>query len=103
MERLEREMGDDFQEVMDAIRQSIGGILLKLERESQRLAPSEVARLAHSLKSPCATIGANPLSEMASDFENAADQGNVKDFQARLAGLRQEYRRVLSLLSERGF
>jgi PAS domain S-box-containing protein len=103
LERLEREMGNDFQEVMEAIRQSIWEILLKLEQDARSLTADEVARLAHSLKSPCATIGAKHLYDMVNDFEKAADQGRVSDILARLMGLKQEYRRVLNLLRERGF
>jgi CheY-like chemotaxis protein len=103
LERLEREMGEDFGEVMEAIRQSIGDILIKLEQEPRSLIADEVGRLAHSLKSPCATIGANYLYEMASDLEKVANQGRVDDVPARLMGLKQEYQRVQSLLSERGF
>ena len=103
LERLEQEMGEDFQEVMEAIRQSIGDILSRLEQEPSSIAPDEVARLAHSLKSPSATIGARHLYDMASDFESAADRGRVQDIPARLMGLKQEYQRVLSLMRERGF
>jgi PAS domain S-box-containing protein len=103
LERLELEMGEDFQEVMEAIRQSIEEILLKLEQDPGSLAPDEVARLAHSLKSPSATIGARLLYEMASDFEQTADQGRVTDIPAFMQGIKQEYRRILNLMRERGF
>lgn len=103
LERLEAEMGEDFSEVMGAIRQSISEILLKLEQEHATLPPNEVIRLAHSLKSPSATIGAKHLYAMASDFEQAADQGKVIDIPARLMGLKQEFQQVLNLMSERGF
>jgi CheY-like chemotaxis protein len=103
LERLELEMGEDFQEVMEAIRQSIEEILLKLEQDPGSLAPDEVARLAHSLKSPSATIGARLLYEMASDFEQTADRGRVRDIPARVQGMKQEYRRILNLMRERGF
>jgi CheY-like chemotaxis protein len=103
LERLEREMGEDFHEVMGAIRQSIDEILIKLEQEASSLPAAEVTRLAHSLKSPSATIGARYLYEMARDFEHAADQGPVIDIPARLMGLKQEYQRVLNLMRERGF
>jgi HPt (histidine-containing phosphotransfer) domain-containing protein len=62
-----------------------------------------VARLAHSLKSPSATIGARLLYEMASDFEQTADQGRVTDIPAFVQGIKQEYRRILNLMRERGF
>jgi signal transduction histidine kinase/CheY-like chemotaxis protein len=103
LERLEKEMGEDFSEVMGAIRQSISEILIKLEQEHASLPPSEVARLAHSLKSPSATIGAKHLYAMTCDFEKAADQGKVIDIPARLMGLKQEFQQVLNLMSERGF
>jgi CheY-like chemotaxis protein len=103
LERLEREMDEDFQEVMEAIRQSIREILLRLEQKSSSLAADDLVRLAHSLKSPCATIGAKYMYEMASDLEKAASQGMANDVPARLMGLKQEYQRVQRLLSERGF
>jgi CheY-like chemotaxis protein/HPt (histidine-containing phosphotransfer) domain-containing protein len=102
LEKLKREMAEDFPEVMGAIRESIGEILSRLEQESDSLASEEVARLAHSLKSPCATIGAKHLYEMVGDFEKAANLGRTNEIPARLMGLKQEYHRVLNLLKERG-
>jgi HPt (histidine-containing phosphotransfer) domain-containing protein len=102
LERLKREMGEDFQEVMEAIRQSIEDILMRLEQEPGSLATDEVARLAHSLKSPSATIGARYLYKMASDFEQAADHGWIQGIPASVLEMKQEYQRVLNLMRERG-
>jgi PAS domain S-box-containing protein len=103
VEKLKKEMDEDFTEIMDAIRQSIDEILVKLKHEHASLPANEVARLAHSLKSPSATIGAKRLYEMAKDFEQQADQGRVGDISTRVLNLNQEFEQVSSLLNEKGY
>ncbi|MEN8168024.1 MAG: PAS domain-containing protein, partial [Pseudomonadota bacterium] len=65
LEKLREEMDDDFGKVLDAIRQGIEEIIRRLEDEYASLPSKEVARLAHSLISPSAKVGAMCLYGMA--------------------------------------
>ena len=103
LEKLETEMGEDFSEVLDAVRQSISEILLKLEEEQATLSPDEIARMVHSLKSSGSIIGANYFCEIARDLEKEADTGKVPDLPLRLPGLQQEFKQIMNLIRERGF
>lgn len=103
LERLKLDMGDEFRLVFDAIHQNIAEILERLENGIQSLNADETARLAHSLKSPSANIGAAHLYEMATEFEKTADKGVLDDASERLFAMKLEYQHILKAFREKGF
>jgi len=102
LEQLKLDMGDEFGLVFDAIQENIVELLQRLDSDLPGLSAAEVARLAHSLKSPSANIGAMHLFEMASEFEKIADQGRLDDAAERLFAMKLEYQQILKAFRERG-
>ncbi len=60
-----------------------------------------VRRIAHSIKSTSANVGANPLAELGRALEHAAQQPHWQPKQADVDRITTEYQRVLRALSER--
>jgi len=58
-----------------------------------------VRRLAHGLRPAAASVGAEPLSQMAGDLESAASWGHVPDGLARIDAMMRELTRVAEVLA----
>ncbi|NOR68520.1 MAG: PAS domain S-box protein [Methylomarinum sp.] len=95
LEKLKKEMGEDFPEVYSAIVQTIGHVIQQLDDDLEQMSTEKITRLAHSLKSPTANLGAIKLSKMAGELEVAADNNNFKNVEIKIQQLKQEYQRVL--------
>jgi signal transduction histidine kinase/FixJ family two-component response regulator len=59
-----------------------------------------LARLAHGVRPAAASVGAEPLSEMAGDLEAAAEAGHVPDSLARIDAMESELQRVAEVLAQ---
>ena len=87
-------MGDDFNELLSAYVSSMNDILQKLPQSCHDSDLQEAQRMAHSMKSASANIGAERLSTMARQLENQTRKGNLEQAQSQLAELDSEFRRV---------
>jgi CheY-like chemotaxis protein len=103
--RMLQEPGEpDFvTELIDHLLRDMPGRLEALADSVRRADPRGVERIAHSLKSSCANLGAMVLSRLCAALELRAANGTVQGGEATLAELRAEFARVRPLLeAERG-
>ncbi|HED19432.1 MAG TPA: response regulator, partial [Gammaproteobacteria bacterium] len=95
---LRATMGEDFAELISTY---IEGAAACLEQMPKRLAEAdlkEVQRLAHSLKSSSAAIGATTLSAMAEELEQWARDGKADSLAKQIVTLPAEFSRVREAL-----
>ncbi len=100
LETFRRDMGEGFPEIMEAVHQNICDLIRQIEERLAGGETGEITRLAHSIKSPAASIGAMELSRLARVMETDADSGDLSHIDDQLAALKREYRRVESCLEE---
>jgi PAS domain S-box-containing protein len=82
--RLQEAMGEDFAELVPAFLQDAEQLLEALPRANAGADAAQVRRLAHSLKSSSADIGAMQVSELAKGLEFKAKCGDLSDAAARI-------------------
>ncbi|NOQ14079.1 MAG: transporter substrate-binding domain-containing protein [Methyloprofundus sp.] len=102
LEKLKQEMAEDFAEIYTTITQAIEKIIQQLDNELAGMPNETIAQLAHSLKSPAASLGAIKLSKIAAELEIYADNDVLKDRDIKIQQLKREYRRVLIELEKVG-
>lgn len=82
LEELKQSLEDDFDEVIDIYIESTTNILDQMREALDQAEDEEIKRLAHSLKSSSANIGATKLSEIAQALEQQLTDGvaeNIKE------------------------
>ncbi len=94
---LREVLREDYAGFLEAYRSSAGEIL---DGMSQAREPAELERLAHSLKSASATLGAQELAALCQALENQSRERREAGLAALSARVRQETRRVLQWLGE---
>ncbi len=98
---LEDIMGDELLTLVDAFLRD-GDIRIRdLRAAAERGDSAEVGRLAHSLKSSSANLGALPLSERARAVEEAARRGTLTDPVASATVLEKLYAEASRALRQR--
>jgi two-component system sensor histidine kinase/response regulator len=93
-QRMQSQLGDDFNEVIDAVFTSSEDILERLKRYPDDLGTEELSRLAHSLKSACANIGGAALSDQAAGLEQAAGREDEAALRGRIEALETAYKQM---------
>jgi len=99
--KLKEEMDEDFPEIFAAIVQSIEGVLQQFDDNLLQMSNDEMARLAHSIKSPATNLGAIKLSHIAEELENTADSDHLSNAGIKIEQLKQEFQAVLLELDQR--
>jgi PAS domain S-box-containing protein len=96
---MRQDYPEDYDELLASFKDSVDGIFNRLD--AMRAAPDseEVARHMHSLKSSVAAFGAVDLANLAEHLERRARQGDLVEFEAAVATLRQEYAAVLAAIA----
>ena len=61
--------------------------------------PAALARVAHSLKGVCGTVGAERMRGLAVDLETALREGRGQETQSILDALKEEMRQVMAALA----
>lgn len=103
LKRLQEAMGEDFQELIPAFIESASQILDALTHTHTNMENSKVIeRLAHSLKSASANVGAVYLASMAQNLEQKIHtQGIPSDLDAQVAKLQAEFIKVRAILTKK--
>ncbi len=103
LDKLRRQLGEDFQEVVDACLQSAWDILAQLPGAAETGDAGTLERLAHSLKSVSANVGATRLSALAGELEQAAATGRLAQASEMISGIAREEGAVrVALMGEPG-
>lgn len=100
LSRLRSEMGEDFDDLLEAFSESADAILHLLSKAISDQQREEIERHAHSLKSAAANVGAGHLSSLSRELEQIARHSNLRLTGDLLSTLQQEYERVRQALSE---
>jgi len=95
LEKLKKEMEEDFPEIYVSLVQTIKDIIYQFEQGMVQIPNEKTAQLAHSLKSPSANLGAIKLSKIASELEKLADNKELKSMGHIIEQLIKEYYQVL--------
>ncbi len=98
LDALHRAMGEDFVELIPAYLGDASAILEKLPLALEGEDAKEVRRLAHSLKSTSANVGALALSEQAGELEAEAKDGDLSAAMRRIESLATLFERVREAL-----
>ncbi|HET9835704.1 MAG TPA: ATP-binding protein [Rhodanobacteraceae bacterium] len=98
---LEDIMGDELRALVTAYLIDGDARLGAMREAADRNDATEVGKLAHSLKSASANLGAQPLATEAKGVEHDARSGTLTDLSARVAVLEQLYEATSRELRER--
>jgi CheY-like chemotaxis protein len=91
LERLREIGGDDFlAEVIDTFLADAGMLLATLHRALAEGDAAEVRRMAHTLKSNGATLGATEFAELCRSLEQQAKDGRLEEAPALVARIEEE-------------
>lgn len=98
LEEVRTMFGADFAELA-SLYQNDGAPRLAAMREAAAIGDcAKLAKLAHAFGGSCASIGATGLASLSKTLEIAAKAGSLEDFDQRMAGIENEYRRVCGKL-----
>ena len=93
LESLRELGGDDFlAEVIDTFLADVGTLLATLRRALDEGDAAEVRRVAHTLKSNGATLGATEFTELCRALEQQAKEGNLEGAPGLVARIEEERR-----------
>jgi PAS domain S-box-containing protein len=95
---LAETMGDEIGVLLDDFTASTGSMFASLAAGPDREDAKIVTRLAHTLKSSAAMVGAMDLSARAKALESAAKGGDIAGLDTALDGMRAEFERVRTAL-----
>jgi signal transduction histidine kinase/CheY-like chemotaxis protein/HPt (histidine-containing phosphotransfer) domain-containing protein len=98
---LEEIMGDEVRGLVQAYLHDGDARLLALRVAADRKDAVEVGKLAHSLKSASANVGAKVLSAEAKAVEHDARNGTLADPDARVAALEKLYAQTAAALRQK--
>jgi CheY-like chemotaxis protein/HPt (histidine-containing phosphotransfer) domain-containing protein len=98
---LEDIMGDELATLVDAYLRDGDSRMRNLHEAAARGDSTEVGKLAHSLKSSSANLGAMPLANRARQVEEAARSGTLANPVDSVAALEQLYANAAAALRER--
>jgi HPt (histidine-containing phosphotransfer) domain-containing protein len=98
---LEDIMGDELVTLIDAYLRDGETRMRNLQEAAARGDSAEVGRLAHSLKSSSANLGATPLSTRARQVEEAARNGTLANPMDSVAALEKLYANAATALKQR--
>jgi PAS domain S-box-containing protein len=93
LESLRELGGDDFlAEVIDTFLADVGTLLATLRQALDEGDAAEVRRMAHTLKSNGATLGATEFAELCRELEQQAKDGRLEDAPGLVARIEEERR-----------
>ena len=98
---LEDIMGDELVTLIDAYLRDGETRMRNLQEAAARGDSAEVGKLAHSLKSSSANLGATPLSTRARQIEEAARSGTLANPMDSVAALEKLYANAVTALKQR--
>lgn len=98
---LEDIMGDELVTLVDAYLRDGETRMRNLHEAAARGDSAEVGKLAHSLKSSSANLGAMPLSTRARQVEEAARNGTLANPADSVAALERLYANAAAALKQR--
>ena len=98
---LEEIMGDELRSLVTAYLQDGDARLVALRIAADASDPAEIGKLAHSLKSASANLGAQPLATAAKAVEQDARSGTLGEPSARVAVLEKLYAETSRALRQR--
>ena len=92
-------LGDeDFSELLSAYEESMAFILSQMPGALEANSNGDLERLAHSVKSASANIGAMRLSDLAWQTEEQASNGKLSSASKNIAAMQAEFSRVQEFL-----
>ena len=94
LEQLREMMGEDFALLIPAVTSSISDLLAAFAGTIESGDRGELQRLAHSIKSASANVGALQLSALAADLEHRAAEIALQEARDQLVRLQQSYTHV---------
>jgi len=98
LEKLQRVLGGDFIEFMDAYTESAQTLLEQMDLAFKEGERDTLERLAHSLKSACFNIHATALADMARILEQQTREQGMPTESTQIQAMRAEYQRLLPVL-----
>ena len=98
--QLKKDMGDDFDEVLEAFYSSMNTNLENYQHINQDTPQSDIIRWMHSMKSISANFGAIRFNEMAARLESEFKQEKALDISSKINKLSSEYQLVIDQLNE---
>lgn len=110
--QLDGETWENLRELAGADASFLPSLVGAFRREGQRLAgalqsavddadTARVGRIAHTLKSTCAQVGALDLARTCSALETQAETGNIPETRALVLAIAREFAAVSELLRKR--
>lgn len=90
-QKLQQEMGKDFEEMLNAYYSDMQDHIKSLENCSDSSSTEDILRYARSIKSISAVIGALRLSNTAANFELAVGAGKLEGLEQSITQLNDEY------------
>jgi len=81
---LKESLEDEFNEIIDIYIKSTTNILHEMGLACSTADHQEIQRLAHSLKSSSANVGATKISSLAQDLEHHLMENNVSDIKEKI-------------------
>ena len=100
LDAMREAMGEDFVELIPAAIESVTTLLEAFPAVIETSNIKEIQRLAHSIKSASANVGAMRLSAMAEKLEEQARQSEVSNVGQQVSDLWTEFDHVCSVLQQ---
>jgi signal transduction histidine kinase/CheY-like chemotaxis protein/HPt (histidine-containing phosphotransfer) domain-containing protein len=100
LQNLRETMGDDFEALLPVFIQDVSSMLDSLMIAGKDLDAEELRRLAHSVKSSCANLGALQLSELSLQLEQQAVEGIISNSEVQIGIMKQAFKVLCVELSE---
>ncbi len=98
LEQMRSQLGEDFPELIQAYMESARDILAQMPGAARQGDAATLERLAHSLKSASANVGAIQLSSMANNLEQEAGQGRLNRAPEAINAIAREEEKVRAAL-----
>ena len=98
IEAMREALDEDFCELIPAFEASMKSLIAALPQAVEERNTSEVRRLAHSIKSASANVGADRLSRLGQRLENQAEEECPTYPAEQLEAIAAEFAKVLKLL-----
>ncbi|MCP4040407.1 MAG: response regulator, partial [Gammaproteobacteria bacterium] len=98
LDLLRESMGEDFPELVTVFLEDSAEKMAALSHLSAEPDQEELTRMAHSLKSSSANLGAMPLSVLARELEQRARIGDLTNKRGHVNAIQEEFERVKGAL-----
>ncbi len=89
-----------FQLIIDAYFEECSSMIESFKQAGMKDDIETMSRMAHSLKSTSATLGANKISQLAADIEARYNSGDITNWEADLEQLQQYFKGTVEEINQ---